>query len=307
MGADRDTVLVATGPEDVTADLVILALHERGVPVARVDPAVARASFTIGTAGWSGCLRDTPLEKVRSVYWRRPTRFHLDHHSQVIADWSRREHNEGIRAVLWDLPAVWVNHPRDNAAATKPAQLACAAAFGLDVPETLITNDPDAAREFTSRFPCVTKTFAGAPQLRPGDTIAYSIQTLPVTPQEIDGSVSATAHLFQRRVQAAHDVRITVVADQVFAASADTVRLDWRVDTTSNWRAVELPARIVLAVRHLTARFGLRYAALDFAVDHDGRWWFYELNPNGQFGFIQQATGQPIAEAIADVLAGTHH
>ncbi|MFF5719751.1 hypothetical protein [Streptomyces buecherae] len=29
--------------------------------------------------------------------------------------------------------------------------------------------------------------------------------------------------------------------------------------------------------------FGLVFGAFDFGIDHDGRTWLYECNPNGQF------------------------
>ncbi len=47
----------------------------------------------------------------------------------------------------------------------------------------------------------------------------------------------------------------------------------------------------------------LRYGALDFAVDGADRWWFLEVNPNGQWLWIEQATGQPIAAAVAVALS----
>lgn len=53
-------VLVITSLEDVTADLAIAALNERGVPVARVDPAdigaglVFGARIRAGTRAWGG-------------------------------------------------------------------------------------------------------------------------------------------------------------------------------------------------------------------------------------------------------------
>jgi hypothetical protein len=46
------------------------------------------------------------------------------------------------------------------------------------------------------------------------------------------------------------------------------------------------------------------YGAFDFSIDRDGGWWFLECNPNGQWGFITEATGIPIASAIADLLTG---
>ncbi|MFI2431507.1 hypothetical protein [Streptomyces sp. NPDC018693] len=35
-----------------------------------------------------------------------------------------------------------------------------------------------------------------------------------------------------------------------------------------------------------------------------GDWRFLEVNPSGQYGFIEQATGLPITSAICDYLEG---
>lgn len=47
---------------------------------------------------------------------------------------------------------------------------------------------------------------------------------------------------------------------------------------------------------------GLRFGALDFLLTPEVAWVFLEVNPNGQWAFIEQATGLPIAAAIADAL-----
>ncbi len=49
-------------------------------------------------------------------------------------------------------------------------------------------------------------------------------------------------------------------------------------------------------------RLGLRFGALDFLVTPDGEWYFLEINPNGQWAWIEQETGLPISDAIADAL-----
>lgn len=54
------------------------------------------------------------------------------------------------------------------------------------------------------------------------------------------------------------------------------------------------------------ARLRLRYAALGFAVDASGLWWFLEINPNGAWLWIEHATGLPITAAIATALRLTH-
>lgn len=156
-------VLVVTCLEDVTADLVITALHRRGVEVARIDPAdigpALRFDATIGTSlQWAGRLRtatrEVELAAVRSVYHRRPTLWtdRFGHLPQQQRDFAVAEARHGLGGLLANLPgARYVNHP---AAATradfKPGQLQTAARFGLPIPATLITNDLDTAEAFAA-------------------------------------------------------------------------------------------------------------------------------------------------------------
>jgi hypothetical protein len=44
---------------------------------------------------------------------------------------------------------------------------------------------------------------------------------------------------------------------------------------------------------------GLSFGAFDFSVTPEGVWNALEINPEGQWGWIEQETGAPITEAIA--------
>ena len=47
---------------------------------------------------------------------------------------------------------------------------------------------------------------------------------------------------------------------------------------------------------------GLVYGAIDMRLTPNGEYVFLEVNPAGQWLFIEQATGQPISAAIAEAL-----
>ncbi|MCX2971922.1 ATP-dependent carboxylate-amine ligase, partial [Streptomyces sp. JHD 1] len=80
---------------------------------------------------------------------------------------------------------------------------------------------------------------------------------------------------------------------------------DWRSDYESHSYAVcDPPASVTAGVLRMLKRLELPYGAFDFAVTPDGDWRFLEVNPSGQFGFVEQATGLPITAAIVDYLEG---
>lgn len=65
-----------------------------------------------------------------------------------------------------------------------------------------------------------------------------------------------------------------------------------------------MPQPVSDGVNQLMTSLGLAYGTLDFIVDPEECWYFLEVNPNGQWGWIELATGLPIAHAIADLLEG---
>jgi glutathione synthase/RimK-type ligase-like ATP-grasp enzyme len=102
------------------------------------------------------------------------------------------------------------------------------------------------------------------------------------------------------------DVRVTLVGARALAADILTRgdAIDWRAvppDQVS-YRPVAVPAPIISACVRLCRNVGLLYGAFDFVRQPDGRWVFLEVNPSGQWGWIEQATGLPITKAIVDEL-----
>ena len=77
--------------------------------------------------------------------------------AEAVTDRTQRRFAVSEATTAWQglyhsLDAFWVNDPvRDAAAHHKPWQLAVAQNVGLTIPETLMTNDPEQAREFWHR------------------------------------------------------------------------------------------------------------------------------------------------------------
>jgi ATP-grasp ribosomal peptide maturase len=310
------TILVLTGRDDLTADAVVGELARRGAEVVRYDtgdfPTASRLAVSLTGGGWAGSLagsRSVQLERVTSVWWRRPNEF------RTPGEWpgyaralAVSEARSGLLGVLGSLPVRWVNHPAADAAANyKPRQLAVAARAGLDVPQSVITSDPDHAREFIGADQVVYKGLGGG-VLGPGGKRRFLPVAL-VRAGEIDDGVTGTAHLFQERVPKAYEVRLTVIGERMFPvaihADSEAARLDWRTDYRSlRYERVTLPTGVERGVRRLMDELGLHFGALDFAVTPEGRWVFFEVNPNGQWHWIAVKAGVPLVEAMADALQG---
>ncbi|MFJ5102466.1 ATP-grasp ribosomal peptide maturase [Streptomyces sp. NPDC088554] len=307
-------VLVATEADDVTADMVITQLNRRSVPVVRFNPADIGTDLTV-SARFGTCLapvagqvrtlsRDIDLTRVRAVYWRRPVWPAFPHLSDGDARFAAAQVRYGLGGILYALDGPqWVNHPLRNAAADyKPAQLACAQRIGLAVPPTLVTNNPDMAREFiTVHGQVIHKTLRWTPYERDGVPVTGWAD--PVTAAEIDDSVRVTPHLFQARVDKAADVRVLVAGGKLFAVRIDSGLLDWRKDYAAHsYTVIALPGQVNKALLACLDHFGLVSGSFDLAVDRAGDYWWLELNPNGQWGWLEEKTGLEMSAAFADLL-----
>ena len=248
------------------------------------------------------------LSTVGAVWWRRPQPFMLP---RAMIDPTHRqlaisEANTAFRGLYQSLDAFWVNEPgKDAAAAHKPWQLTLAQQNGLEIPITLMTSDPDAAREFWREHDgeVIYKQFLAIPtawretrRLRPEDAaLADTVRHTPV--------------IFQRFVEAVADIRVIVIGDEIFAACTDVRRADYPTDVRLNldarYEPYALPLSVAERVRTLMRRLGLEYGAIDMRRTPDDRHVFLEINPAGQFLYIEMMTGQKIAAALASHLAGS--
>jgi glutathione synthase/RimK-type ligase-like ATP-grasp enzyme len=198
----------------------------------------------------------------------------------------------------------------------KPLQLLLAEDFGLRVPSTMITSDAEAATAFVESQPAtVIKPLCSAALA--GD-VRHAF--LAVRVHGTDGLAGELVNLkwapavFQRAIDAVADLRVTIVGDEVFVARLDVDReaigqpgiRDWRIRQTDGLPPFEpdgtLSKQIRRACREMTRALGLKFSAIDLVVDVHGDVWFLELNPNGQWGFVELATGQPIGAAMAALL-----
>jgi ATP-grasp ribosomal peptide maturase len=296
-------------------------LNQRGIPVYRVDPGDLPGRLTVtgelSPTGFGTTLqlpeRTLDLAEVCCAWYRRPTVFRLP---PDLSDGDRRWATAEARAALGGLIQLtprWLNHPSAiGRAEYKPLQLDTARRLGLDVPATLITNDPQRAAEFAAEHggSVMYKPLA-SPLLTDPDDASAIVYTTPVTVDQVAGAgVRITPHLFQQRIPKDHELRITYVDGTCHTARIDVdsprAAEDWRADRDHvRYRPADLPADIAASVGALVEALDLRYAAIDMIVDPGGRYWLLEVNPNGQFGFIEHATGIPLSAAIAGALTTT--
>jgi glutathione synthase/RimK-type ligase-like ATP-grasp enzyme len=310
-------LLILTSEKDLTADFLIVELINRELPYFRLnaeDLTKAEFTFSIASQGVRRELRlgtrHLDLREVDSVWYRRviqPTPLaHLPIGERIFVAGELRHLAMGI---VLNPDVIWVN-PIDKVfiAEHKLYQLQIAREIGFRVPRTLVSCDPAQLRDFaaTNRYGTICKPiFHG---MFVDETSSYSIYTRRVTAEAIDaGSVRLCPAFFQEEIARSADVRATFIGPQCFVADVegDESLVDWRdPDIDVRYSVSSLSDEVETMCRAMLQKLGLVYGAFDFVKTPEGEWIFLEVNPTGEWAWLENRLAFPMRDAFIQLFFG---
>jgi glutathione synthase/RimK-type ligase-like ATP-grasp enzyme len=316
------SVLIVTNKIDPHSDAVISILNGRGVDCFRLNTEDIFTKFStklsIDEHGISGSfwseMRSIDLSAIRSVLYRRPQKPTFDNITDLHEQQFARSESSAFLNWLWEsLQCTWINKPSLNhIAGSKIDQLRLAAEIGFNIPRTIITNDPKTARSFYEECNGKVINKVLTTGLVEDGKEALTIYTHRVEKEHLEhlDLIKNIPCVFQERVEKKIELRITVVGDKVFPAEIhsqnnQSTKDDWRrYDLPNTPHMVHhLPQGITSLCLKLVHSYGLSFGAIDMILTPDDEYVFLEINPNGQWLWIEQLTGLQISSAIADMLA----
>lgn len=200
----------------------------------------------------------------------------------------------------------------------KQLQLQIASEVGLDIPKTIFTNDANDVKAFYKEVntTLITKMQHSFAVYENGqENVVFTNELTEEHLDDLDG-LEICPMTFQEKIEKDVELRITIAGDQVFTACMDSkkttggAKTDWRrdgVELIHSWEKYDLPKAIEEKLLKLMDRLGLNYGAADVIVTHDGRFVFLEVNPSGEFFWLDELFEGQISEAISNVLLGKGH
>lgn len=302
-------LIVISNRGDTTADLVVHRATERGAPVFRINTEDAGMLRVTLVPGEHLSLRrldsDVRCDVTTNsgVWFRRPlppagTAFDLATSTFIAEQW--QDLIEGFES----LHLRWLNRPTAiRLAENKVIQLARAQKVGLRIPPTLITNDLKDFMQFIATYErSVVKPLAGGFVASCPPEFIYATEVTEGNLPSAD-ELRVAPVVIQRLLQRPIHYRVTIVGKRLFVAQlAGTGLLDWRQETSPPTLIEgKLPSGVAKALFALLEEFDLSFASLDL-VHSDGEFYFLDLNPNGEWGWLERGGGFPISSAIVEHL-----
>ena len=311
-------VLLFTNKEDVTTDFIVQELKRQEIDFYRFNTEELSKSVEI----------DLNFEKEKyllidkldnktynildftDIYYRRPELPLYNDESLSEGEKSFLQTEiyytlEGVYRLLSN--KHWFNNVfAIRNAENKIYQLQLAKEVGLSIPSTLISNHYDSMEQFMEKGKHIIKPVHNA-RIK-DEQLPQIVYTSEITQAIKKEEAEYNINYLQDKIEKRYDVRATFVEEKCFAVTIDSqeleeTRVDWRKgEHILQHTPIELPREIRLKCIQLMKRLDLHYGAIDFILDKQGNYFFLEINPNGQWAWIEHLTGLPISKEIVKCL-----
>jgi hypothetical protein len=320
-------LLIVTSESDIHADAVISSLPKSKIEAIRLNSESfihqSEYSFSWNSDGnidkqtlqFRDSLRQT--KDVKVIWWRKPDEY-LPHHS-VIDPWAIKYARQETKSLILSLhglfpEAKWVNNYYNvRLPSHRINQIPIAKKLGILVPQTLVTNHYQPALDFLQKHQdCIVKPMSYSGFLH--EDKQYACYTRPIdieTLEEFRESIHLAPLFIQRRIAKKAEYRVTIIGRQHFVCRLDVKHLD-DPDVNMDWRVIEpdkvthvpdtLPDEYIQKLRGMLDIFGLNFGAFDIIRDDDDELYFIELNPNGQWYWMEILTGMPMVKAMVELI-----
>ena len=308
-------IVVVTHRRGFEADPVLDLLRGRGIPYFRLnsdpDGGGVGCSFLIDDGyckmNLSADGKTLALEDVRAAWYQQPQPALNNYDPGSLQ--RRDSFSNVLDAFVHALSVPWVNHPTfSHVAANKFAQLRFARMAGLQIPQTLVTNEQPKVKSFSGGGKqLVVKSFGS--QWLKSDSMLNAAITQPFDPSWADdaANIEFAPVLYQTYHRRTADFRVVVVGSRQFVAVCRNQAVDQRFDVrrgkgSLHYEVGEIPNSIANRIFKLLQAARLDYCAADFIETSSGELLFVDLNVTGSWWWVDKLYDGQIASALAELL-----
>ena len=317
------TILIISHSKDVECTpMVVEAIQARGGATLclNTDKFPSEEQVIFGNHQSPCLINQQGAHDLRTVsaVWNRRMRVGTDLAALLDQEYLAPSIDEATRTLLGFLGTTpaFVLDPVINvsSAGNKLLQLQLARGLGLTVPNTLITSDAEAVTHFAeaNQDSVIAKMQAGFKVFRGGREHGIFTNTLSREDLADLSGLELCPMMFQASIPKKLELRVIVVGHQVYAAGVDSsanpeTKEDWRRNGRAlkdQWQPFSLPAEVERGLLLLMDKLFLNYGAIDLILTPDDRYIFLEVNPVGEFFWLDRYAGFNISAGLAALLLG---
>lgn len=262
-----------------------------------------RISFS--SSGFEIVENDTSIDTLSclSIYFRKPSMENLE--SIFAPEYHSYVHKETyalIEGIIESFEGTTLTKPSVmRRANNKVFQASLADKAGFITPDFSITNDRKRLNQFSNKKGII-KPLAIGEIIR--DSTKEFVQTNMIDPSFEDQYFKYSPVYLQDYVRKDYEVRITIINGSIFPVKIlSENNIDWRKpnNKVTYEEANSIPTSVERSCLHFMQLCNMQFGCFDFIVK-DNKWYFLEMNANGQWAWLEFETGLNISGAIVDYL-----
>ena len=306
--------LIVSSTIDYSTDLVCSEMEKRGLKYLRINRDLfdqyeitydlEREVMSVGIQGTQYAVRNDTL---RGIYFRAPVFYRYTRELSIDDQLRRGQWSSFIRNLMVFDRAKWINHPTATyRAENKMLQLKVARSLGVRIPQTFVGNHLPSEIDLQRKY--VVKAL-DTPVFYNGKQEMFTYSTVMTGEQLCNSELKQAPVIVQDYLSPKIDYRVTIVGSRVFPSAikfnGEGIEGDWRKKNKDGliYVAEDLPTALVQKLLNLMSNLNLSFGGIDLIQRNDD-YYFVEVNPTGEWGWLVRTAGFRIHEAIVDCLEG---
>jgi len=239
---------------------------------------------------------DNLFELIHSVYYRKLFLPNLENYDDKYHTYMQKEIYSFIVGLVDSFQGKVLTRPSIlRKVENKIFQLKVSTDLGFLLPSSLISNDNNQVNKF-NRSITIAKPLAAGKL-----TNTTAVHSNLITDNVED--IALTPIYFQEYIRKDYELRITLIKDTFYCVKiiADN-KIDWRDSEDNNlYELIDTPEVVKQECLDFLRACDLDFGAFDYIVSN-GKYYFLECNPNGQWLWLELKLGLDISKTIVDYL-----
>ncbi len=304
--------LIVSNSFDYTSDYIAIELEKRGASYIRINyDKLHEINYSYSIDDGLYVILDKEdkyfltKDGLKSVFFRAPVFVRSNKTYSLEAQLRRSQASAFVRNLIVFEKAKWINHPVSvYKSENKLYQLEIASKYGLNIPTTHVANcclnNIEKNKMYAVKSLDTALFFDGKQEY-------FTYTTIMAGSELMKASLADAPLIIQDCIEDKIDIRVTYIAGKVFPATitnnGEKIEGDWRKTPKQNlvYSPCDLPEELTKSLVKLMDDLGLNFGGIDLAFSK-GEYYFIEVNPTGEWGWLVKTAGFPIAETIVDFM-----
>lgn len=250
------------------------------------------------------------FEQLKGVFYRAPVflRTQAKAELSVQEQLERNQWSSFLRNLIIFQNANWINNPvYTYRAENKMFQLCVAESCGLQIPKTYVSNISVNMLEREKKY--IVKSLDTALFYDTQNNKEMFTYSNVVSGEELqDYELASAPIIIQEFLNPKVDCRVTYIQGKLFPVkilqNGEGLYGDWRLRKDElEYVPFQLPPNISVAICKLMQKLEIQFGGIDLAIVGE-KYFFIEVNPTGEWGWLEIKTGMQISQTIKKALCG---